>query len=92
MKVKEIKRTYHAWAIDTRSDEGHGLVGKYWWFGGHQLSCYEDKVPQITGYKTALFRTRQIARDNLNDVKNAFPKAKVIKVQVDISVDKKMKG
>ena len=74
------KGCFNAWAINTCSDEGHGLIGRYWWF--------EGKSPVISvhleGCEIALFTTRKIARMNLPSVKKAFPKAKVIKVEVAI--------
>ena len=76
----EDQESFDAWAIDTRSDEGHGLIGRYWYFG--------DKPPVIPvhmeGCQTALFKTRQLARDNLPSVNRAFPKAAVGKVKVII--------
>ena len=71
----------HAWAIDTQSHEGHGLLGKYWWFFGPP-----PKIPaSMDGYTTAVFKTRAIAREALHSAKRTFPRAKVVKVYVDIS-------
>jgi len=77
---KELDR-FTTWAIDTRSDEGHGLIGRYWWFN--------RSAPQIPahleGCKTALFKTRELARAGLPSVREySFPKAKVVKVDVII--------
>ena len=76
-----------AWAIDTRSDEGHGLIGRYWWFN-HR---FPTTLPQLDGYQIALFKTRQLARENLPSVKRAFPKARVQKVNVVVSTAKATK-
>ena len=74
--MKEEK--FNAWAIDTRSDEGHGLIGRYWWFGGEP-----PKIPtHMEGCEVALFKTRYMARKNIAHVKRGFPKAVVIKVKV----------
>ena len=48
---------FTAWAIDTRSPEGHGLLGRYF-FG------YRNIPPSSEGCETALFKTRKIAREH----------------------------
>lgn len=69
---------FRAWAIDTCSEEGHGFIGRYWWFKGRL-----PEVPEhLEGCRLALFETRAIARRNLPAVKGAFPKAKVKRVRV----------
>ena len=71
---------FNAWAIDTCSHEGHGLIGRYWWFEGKS-----PVVPvHMEGCEPALFITRERARMNLPSVKRAFPQAKVIAVGVSI--------
>jgi hypothetical protein len=77
------KEKFTAWAIDTCSDEGHGLIGRYWHFHeGHW------EVPaNLRGCKKSLFITRKWARHYLPCVKDAFPKAKVKKVTVEIKVE-----
>lgn len=73
-------RVFIAWAIDANSDEGHHLIGRYWWFDREA-----PKIPvHLEGCEAALFKTRQLARQNLASVKCAFPKAQVIKVSVTI--------
>ena len=71
---------FKAWAIDTRSYDGRGFIGKYWWF--------EHKPPQIPkhmeGCKLALFKTRALARLGLPSVRRTFPEARVVKVSVKI--------
>lgn len=80
MKESFTEEKFNAWAIDTRSSEGHGLVGKYWWFGGESL-----KIPVcLEGCAIALFKTRKVARENLPFVERAFPNAVVVKVKVAI--------
>ena len=75
---------YYGWAIDTCSKEGHGLIGRYWWFG--------DKPPRIPkhmeGHRTALFCTRREAREALPETRRAFPKSKVVKANVIIELEK----
>jgi len=75
-----------AWAIDTRSKEGHGLLGKFWWFNGKSWNI----TPHMTGYRAAVFPTRAEARKALKAIKResyqAFPDACVVHVKVDVSV------
>ena len=71
-----------AWAIDTRSHEGHGFIG-YGWFGW-------QNHPHTAGCPIALFRTRAIARAHLGSVKHVnggFPRAAAVKVQVTIATE-----
>lgn len=69
---------FYAWAIDTRSDEGHGFIGRYWWVNKRVPII----PPYMEGCHVAVFKTRKIARENLSSVKSAFPKAVVVKVLV----------
>jgi len=82
----EIKFT--AWVINSMSNEGHGLLGRYWWF---------DDLPPIVskhleGCHVALFKTRNIAREYCSKVRglpndgkyHAFPNARVEKATVTI--------
>ena len=96
------KETFTAWAIDTRSDEGHGLIGRYWPFEVgkvdkvlNRMADREDKpwkIPtHMEGCVKALFTTRQLARDQLPSVKTGFPKAVAVKVQVTIKEEVKVK-
>lgn len=71
---------FTAWAIDSRSKEGHGLIGRYWRFNNKAPVI----PPHMEGCKLAIFRTRKIARENLPSVKWAFPKARVVQVSVTI--------
>jgi len=72
--------SFDAWAIDTYSKEGHGFIGRYWWFG--------KKAPTIPihleGCQLALFKTRTLARKYLPDVTGAFPRAQVAHVHVTV--------
>lgn len=73
-------REHTAWAIDTRSHEGHGMIGKYWWFEGEP-----PKVPtHMRGAQGALFENRKDARAGLATVKGSFPRARVIRVKITI--------
>lgn len=73
------QKTFHAWGIEL--DKEHGLAGRYWWFGKHPPSF----PAHMEGCKSALFTTRQIARENLKYVKSSiWPKAKVVKVTVTL--------
>lgn len=76
-----IDKAYSGWAINLNSDEGHGLIGRFWWFGGFPA------IPdQLRGHRTCVFETRHEARKALISVRKAFPKARVERVRVDISV------
>ena len=78
-KEKILGSEYYGWAIDTQSKEGHGYIGRYWWFEGN---CNIPK--HMEGHRTALFCTRREAREALPKTRRAFPKSKVIKVIVRI--------
>ncbi len=78
----EMKETFTAWAIDTQSKEGHGLIGRYWWFN-HNAPVIP---PQFEGCKTAIFKTRELARENLDSVRETFQNARVVKAKVTIEV------
>ena len=73
-------KDFIAWAIDTQSTEGHGLLGRY--FFTH------DIPPSSEGCVIALFKTRQIARQYCKEsFKNYTPstwKPRVIKVKLAI--------
>lgn len=70
---------FYAWAINTRSDEGHGFIGRFWHFGRPPF------IPdQLLGCRTSLFETRAKAREALPHVKCTFPKARVVKVKVTV--------
>jgi hypothetical protein len=72
--------TFQAWAIDTQSGEGHGLIGRYWWFDENSRN-----IPKhMEGCRFALFKTRKDAREALPKVKRAFPKSKIKHVNVRI--------
>ena len=83
MKTAETK-TFTAWAINTNyididGEKYPGFIGRYWWFEE------TEHIPEkLEGCRVALFKTREIARRNLQWVKSSFPKAKVKKVHVTI--------
>lgn len=60
-----IKREFSAWAVDTRSTEGHGYIGRYWWFNGAPPKV----LPQLEGCKVCLFKTRREAREAAHSVR-----------------------
>jgi len=78
--MKVIISSHKAWAINANSKEGHGLLGKYWWFENrsHIIPVF------LNGYTTACFRTRKEAREALKSAKRAFPKARVERIIVEI--------
>lgn len=74
-----VKR-FTAWAIDTRSTEGHGFLGRY---------CFSYTIPpSAKGCLTALFTTRKIARQYCEDYfKDYTPSGwnpRAVKVEVTI--------
>lgn len=74
------RSTFYAWVIDTRSGEGHGFIGRYWWFEGRR-----SPLPiHLEGCEVALFQTRALARKHLPEVTDAFPKAQVARVRVTV--------
>ena len=77
-----MKKEFEAWAISTMSEEGHGLIGRYWWFEGKSpvIPCH------LEGCQTALFKIRSLAREGLVSVRRGFEKARVVKVKVTIEV------
>jgi hypothetical protein len=87
MSRKRDDRSFIAWAIDTRSTEGHGFIGRYWSFDG-----LGEPPAQFAGNEVALFKTRRAARAALKDVAgrkgdgkyHAFPQAREVRVCVTI--------
>jgi hypothetical protein len=63
-------KQHSGWGIDTRSKEGHGLIGKH---------------SQLSGYLSAIFATRAQARAALPAVKTAFPRAQVVRLDITIT-------
>jgi len=84
-----MKVEFTAWVINSKSDEGPGFLGKYWWFKGQPPLISEH----LEGCQVALFKTRAIARENLKGVRgepgdgkyHSFPNAVVEKVKVTIT-------
>ena len=78
--MKKGIRIFTAWAIHTRSDEGHRFIGRYW------PPRWNDDI----GCRVKLWNTRAEARKVLREyVKKPgeyqpFPKATVVKVQVTV--------
>jgi len=54
----------HLWVINTYSDEGHGLLGILY-FGKHQ-----EPEEHMAGFRTATFKTREVARAALREIKS----------------------
>jgi len=75
-----MSTVFDAWVIDTQSVYGHGLIGRYYFTRVNGL------VPvHMDGCRCAMFSTRKIAREHLQQVKRSFPKAKVIRVKVKVT-------
>lgn len=85
-KDKEIdmkKKTFHAWGIDLSTSDSGALAGRYWWF--HEPGNFPVIPQHLEGCRTALFKTRKIARENLKYAKSPhLPKARVVKVNVTL--------
>ena len=86
-EVKElVVDEFIAWAVDSRSDEGHGLLGRYWLF----KNSHRNIPPHLEGCMTALFKTRKLAREGASSVRgdgskySSFPKARAVKIKVTI--------
>jgi len=47
---------------------------------------FEMPSEHFMGYRVACFATRKAARANLKSVKDAFPKARVVKVRVTVEI------
>ena len=79
---------FTAWAINTNCididrSKKPGFIGRYWWFGENEY------LPEkLEGCRISLFKTREIARRNLQWVKSSFKKASVKKVKVTIEETK----
>jgi len=67
---------YWGWAIHSRSDEGHGFIGRFWWFGSYHIPAH------MRGHMIALFETRAEARQALPQTRITFPRSKIIRVKV----------
>ena len=80
-RMNTIISEHRGWAISTGS-EAHGLIGKFWVFNG----SFPIIDQSMDGYRVAVFKTRAEARCALVDVKRAFPRAKVQRVTVSISI------
>ena len=75
---KQGRKRFNAWAIHTRSSEGHGFIGRYWCFNGGR-----SVIPKhMEGCEIALFTTRKLARENLPGVRQSFPHAQVVQVKI----------
>jgi len=72
--------SFKAWAIDTRSEEGHGFIGRYYW--------YLNLPDSSEGCELALFQTKAKAMKYLPQAQEAFPRAKVARVQVTVKVER----
>jgi hypothetical protein len=74
---------FRAWAIAVNDDDGRkyqGYIGEYWWF--HNKS---PNIPKhLEGCRIALFVTRKLAREHLEDTRIAFPKSKIVQVKVTV--------
>lgn len=76
-------RTCHGWAIDSRSREGHGLLGILFF---NSSLC--EPLPVV---RTALFPTRAAAREQVRREKTCsyqpFPDMRPVRVRITVEVD-----
>lgn len=81
--MKREAREQFAWAIHTRSKEGHDFLGCYWQFPGEGLRSDEPVLA------VRLFKTRDEARRKLAAWKSQayvpFPDAVVVRVKVTVT-------
>ena len=76
-----MREAFTAWAVDSRSKEGHGLLGRY--FFSHCIP------PSAEGCLIALFPTRRQARQAIKDVFKDYtpsdwePRAVKVEVMID---------
>ena len=74
-------KTFTAWAIDSQSTEGHGLLGRYYFT--------QQIPPSLEGGRLSLFKTRKIAKEHLKKLKEGWVSEywnpKVVKVYVTVS-------
>lgn len=65
------------WVIDMNSDEGHGLVGRWWFEDGRRIP-----EPPVAALRCATFHTRREARPYLQKLKESYPAARLVRVIV----------
>ena len=72
-------KKFTAWAIKTNDKENLGFIGRYWWFKENEY------IPEkLEGCQNVLFKTREIARRNLQWVKSSYKKASIVHVCVTV--------
>ena len=71
------QQTFRAWAIDTKSVEGHKFIGRYWW--GIPLPEHME------GCQVALFKFKRLAERDLPHVRQTFEKAQIVRVEVEVT-------
>ena len=75
-----MQKSFGAWAIDTQSKEGHGYLGRYWPFE----DGVQPMIPaHLEGCRMALFKTRAVARKQLDKVRRSWPSAVAVGVTVN---------
>lgn len=71
---------FTAWAVDSQSTEGHGLLGRY--FFAHNIPASSE------GCRTALFETRAIARKYCKESFKGYTPSgwtpKVVRVKITV--------
>ena len=77
-KPIDVDYIYPLWAINTRSHEGHAYIGIHWWYSDPLI----EKPSWL--YGTAIFTRKHEAVKRLADVREAFPRARVERITVEV--------
>ena len=78
---KRSRETRLSWSVDSRSSEGHGLLGRGWFEWPPPPDSFRFYTYPV------LFRTRREARESLDRCKQSFPKARVVRVKVTVEYE-----
>lgn len=65
------------WVIDMNTDEGHGLIGRWWFVDGRRIP-----EPPVGALRTATFHTRREALPYLKLARESLPRARLVRVLV----------
>ena len=81
--MKTIVKKYKGWAISSNTDKEYRLLGNYWNFDGKPMPLPIG----MRGHLIAVFSTRREAREALIIARKTFPKSRVERVFIDISIE-----
>lgn len=77
MSVNHWKAQKPYWVIDMNTDEGHGLVGRWWFEDGRRMP-----EPPVAALRCATFHTRRDALPYYKDLKKRHCHARLVRVIV----------